>query len=360
MKNLIDYIDYENIMIGNDEIDVDIENIKNMTMAKLRNDNKKDKKSKGFSLKKPFVLVACFVILFCGITVCAVANTDIRNYFSEIFGFNSQEVLLFGESVESDDYSFTVENVLYDGINCNVIFSVSGVSELGKQNVANFESRENFEIQELLHCILPDLRKYTISTGTEFDENSSEGELIFNLSFANPVNNEHLYTNLNNRIVDASARYYPSTKDEIKRIEELSINFDGEDIKISLQETTPTAKKEINIPPSDDYPVKYTSIIYSSIGFTLIGEIGDLDTYYENNKIEINYSDNSTVLLNSYYSDNREEHVYETGYNFLGESYMYYDDGDKIILESNFVFNTAVDWDEVEALIINETRIELD
>ncbi len=366
MKNLFIDISYENINIGNDEIDVDIEKIKSTTMLKVRNYNKdaeKDKKVKLFSFKRSFAFVASFILLFCGITAFAVTNQNIRNYFTELFGFNSEDVLNIGQSVESDDYKLTLENMIYDGINCTIIYSVVGTSDYGVQSIADFNSHQDFENSEIKDLISPNLVSYTISTGSYFEESINE-KLILSLSFVNPVNEDFHYTTLDNRALMTISGYNtndPIYSYNIKRVDELLIKFDNtqNDIKIPLSQTINSTQKEISVNTSDKYPVNYTSLIYSSSSFTLIGEIEEINDYYENNKIEIIYPDNTVVLLNSYFSKDSNDHIYKMGDNFNTDSYMQYFDSDKLIVESNFVFNTAVNWRDVEALVINGTRIDL-
>ncbi len=412
MKNLFNSMNDENILMKNDSINIDIDKIKKMTMDKVN----ADKKIKHISFRKTLALVASFMLILSGLTV--LANPSLRNYFSEILGFSPDDVLLVGEVYNTEDYSLTIESMLYDGTNCSIAYSISGISEKGKNAVANYDMKlESYEEDvnyDIDHLIVPlELSYYaTIDRNNSdfyYSVDNSENKLIFELNFINPMQDDYAYIQSENRAImlsvlnlDGDYFYDDGLHSSVQaynlsRIDELTLNFYGTEnnVKIPLTKTIESTQKKISVEATDEHPVEYTSITYSDFGFTLTGKMEDPNYSYENNTIDIVYLHRSFNLVTSYYdnpisplnppkggvpsskvldyegkkmidysymndfSNVRENSLYREGINFLSDDYMQYHDGENFIVESNFRFEQSFDWSEVEAIIINGTRIDL-
>ncbi|WP_291647594.1 DUF4179 domain-containing protein [Clostridium sp.] len=366
MKKIFDRMNEDKIFISNSDFEIDINKIKKLTMNKVKKGDNR------FILKKIIGVAASLVIFITisSVTTYALAGPVARSYIGEILGFETGEVLLVGETISNKDYSMTVEDFIYDGVNGEVTLSVSANSNLAKESFITDKIYDKFG-------------HFGIGYGIgELEQYNEDNKRCFSISFTRPINKyNHLVTNLDN----------------------LVFTFDGmkDMIKIPLEETLSSFQKDISVAAQGYYPVEYNSIVYSKLGFTIIGNIEKENESYENMKIDfvlkngdvinfVNTYDRYITSIKSNTSNENQENYNETiiidgkrtnvnvskntleqsnlieGVDFIREINDEWFAGsggsghspDTDMIENSFRFTKAFDWKMVERMIINGTEIE--
>lgn len=366
MKKIFDKMNEDKVFISNSDFEIDINKIKELTMNKVKQGHN------SFILKKVIGIAASFVIFLTisSVTTYSVAGPVARSYIGEILGFETGEVLLVGETISNRDYSMTVEDFIYDGVNGKVTLSVSANSNLAKESFKTDKIYDKFG-------------HFSIGYGIgELEQYNEDNKRFFSISFSKPINKyNHLVTNLDN----------------------LVFAFDGmkDMIKIPLEQTLSSLQKDISVAAQGYYPVEYNSIVYSNLGFTLIGNIEKENESYENMKIDfvlkngdvinfVNTYDRYSTPIESNTSSENQETYNETiimdgkktnvnvskntldqsnlieGVDFIRETNDEWFAGssgsghssDTDMIESSFRFAKTFDWEMVEIMIINGTEIK--
>jgi len=366
MNKIFEQMEEEKITM-NSNLEVDVTRIKSITMSKI---NKKNR----FDFKKILVIAASFLLLlsFAGATAYAFAGPVLRSYIQETLGLEIGEVLLVGESVSNKDYQMTVEDFIYDGVIGEVTISVTALSNKAKESFKSDSTLDKFG-------------HISLSGGTsELEEYAQDNKRYFSKSFSNTLE-----------------KY-----DHIIQSDTLIFAFEGirDMINIPLNPTLSSEQKDIFIEAHNYYPNQYQSIVYSKIGFTLIGELMNEEENPSNetidfelktgeiikfvNKIDYDYkrldektktsSENQesikeTILIDGIKtrvdrirteiieenaeSDNIDETNNEwlssiggSGYSTSGET--------KFKTETSYGFRKSFDWENVASMTINGTKID--
>lgn len=366
MKKIFDRMNEDKVSISNSDFEIDINKIKELTMNKVKQGHNR------FNFKKVIGISAYFVIFITmsGVTTYAFAGAVTKSYIGEILGFEAGEVLLVGETISNRDYSMTVEDFIYDGVNGEVTLSVSANSNSAK---------ESFETDKIYDKFGHFSIGYAMG---ELEQYNEDNKRCFSISFSKPINKyNHLVTNLDN----------------------LVFAFDGmkDMIKIPLEQTLSSFQKDISVAAQGYYPIEYTSIVYSKLGFTLIGNIEKENESYENMKIDfvlkngdvinfVNSYDKYITPIKSHTNSENQETYNETiimdgkktnvnvsknpseqsnlieGIDFIHEindewfagSSGSGNSSDTDMIESSFRFAKTFDWGMIEKIIINGTEIK--
>lgn len=363
MKDIFNKINQDHINISNDISDIDTDRIKYLAMKKIN-------QNRYHSLFKKSLSIAASLALFIaisGITTYALERTSVRSYIRELFGFETGEVLLIGETISNRDYSMTVEDFIYDGVNGEVTLSISPNSNSAKKSFETDKIHDKFG-------------HFSIGYGIgELKEYSELNKRFFSISFSKPLNKyEHLTSDLDHLVF------------AFKGIKDM--------IKIPLNPTLNSFQKDILVHSQGYYPVEYTSIVYSKLGFTLIGSqvndnasnenmtidfilkngriihfVNSYDPYTFDTKLEPN-SDNEKVSKETVIIDGKKEEVSISSNNtiemdtnvicefddewFAGSSGSGYSSSNHL-REATFSFQKSFDWESVDKMIINGTEIKL-
>lgn len=362
MKNIFNRMNEENIDMCVDDLKFDSNKIKDLSMKKINQYRIKS------ILQKSLITaaaLACFLVIG-GSATYTLAGPEVRYYITELLGVETGEVVLVGETVSSKNYSMTVEDLIYDGVNGKVVLSVSSNSISAKESFATDRIYEKFG-----HFSIG----YSIS---ELDKYKEDNKRFYAISFSKPIN-----------------QYDHLTSD----FKDLIFTFDGikDMIKIPLEPTIDSAQKNLIIPSQGHYPVKYTSIVYSKIGFTLIGNQVNDNNSYENIAIDFVFKNGDIInFVNMYYPDTAKiksepesenqnssnetviidgkkqkvnvstNNTVSTDVDFISE----FDDewfagssgsgysSTTNLREISFTFQQSFDWESVDKMIINGVTVE--
>lgn len=341
---------------------VDMERIHDMTLKHIHNDNK----SQVLPFKRSFIKAAVILCMLIGIgsaTVYASSNTAIKQVIGNVLGINQTEILTIGETIENKNYRLTVHEYASDSHVGTVIVSMEAISDKAKEM---FKLNNNILLDKL--GILG-----TIGYGMGFIEELEEANI------------KYLKIEFN-------------ASREVDYKDGLTFTMEGmrNKIKVPIIKTTLLKIKEIDVKESVSYPVNYSLMEYSELGFTLSGTV---DTEKMNkNEIELNnqsitidfvngesvlfyYSyqepktmsmkdkiDDSIVSQNSDGSasvtrNTKEDKVYDE-ISIVNDEWFsgastggYHGDGKTT---SIFSFSKKMDWSLVESITINDTKIAMD
>lgn len=362
MKNIFNKMDEDEVDMGVDDIKIDTNKIKELTMNKINQHRFKSVFRKSLNMAAALVCI----IAIGGSVTYALAGPIVRSYITDFLGVETGEVLLVGETLSNKNYSMTVEDFIYDGVNGQVTISVSANSLSAKESFAFDRIYDKFG-------------HFSIGYGiSELEKYMEDNKRYFDISFSKPHNQyDHLVSEFN----------------------DLIFTFDGikDTIKIPLEATMDSFRRDIFVPCQGYYPVEYTSIIYSKIGFTLLGnQVNDNDSY-ENISIDFVLKNGNIInFVNMYYPgtaniesesetinqkssneiviiDGEKQKVNVSTNNTVSTDVDYvcqFDDewfagsggsgysSTTDLREASFSFQQSFDWEEVDKMIINGTEVD--
>lgn len=362
MKNIFNKMDEADIDMGVDDFKIDTNKIKELTMKKIN-----QHRSKSIFRKSLSTAAALFCMIALGGSVTyTLAGPIVRSYITEFLGVETGEVLLVGETLSNKNYSMTVEDFIYDGVNGQVTISVSANSLSAKESFAFDKIYDKFG-------------HFSIGYGiSELEKYKEDNKRFFAISFSKPLNQyDHLVSDFN----------------------DLIFTFDGinDIIKIPLEATIDSFRRDIFVPSQGHYPVEYTSIVYSKIGFTLIGNQINDNNSYENMSIDFVLKNGNIInFVNMYYPstfniesksetknqessnevviiDGKKQRVNVSTNNSVStnvDNICQFDDewfagsggsgysSTTDLREASFSFQQSFAWEEVDKMIINGTEVE--
>ncbi|OON99344.1 MAG: hypothetical protein ATN35_13025 [Epulopiscium sp. Nele67-Bin004] len=340
-------------------MDINTERVKQLTMNKV-----KESKHTSYPTKalKFCASLGAFIIAS-SVTTYTFAGPETRGFIQERLGLEIGEVLLVGESISSKDYIFTVIDFVYDGNQGTMTYGVTAKSNKAKET---FYTDRLFE--KVGHISMAG------STG-QLDIDGEEYTQFFTQTFTHNV--------------DEKRDCLIFSFEDIKNM-----------INIPLTPTIETAQIAIDVPSHSNYGTSYHKLVYSKLGFTLVGTeqndavspqnitidfvlkngetinfVNHIDHDYsqymptdfsgsedfdwklqmiDGEKKLVKYATNSVSLV----SDEKNI-INEVNVEWLaGSSLSGYNNGN-YMRESKFSFTKSFDWDNVAKIIINGTEIEL-
>lgn len=367
MRNIFKKMDADRVFMSNDiEIQVDANRIKSLTMAKVKSNDKNHLLKKITSIAASFLITVTLI----GVTTYGWATPVLRNSIQEMLGLEGGEVLHVGESVSSRDYKMTVEDFVYDGIRGKATVSVAPLSNRAKEMFQQEELSTKFGHFSIANSL------------GELEASPEEDKRYFSFSFSKPVHVEPL-----------------------SKMDSLVFAFEGirDMIKIPLEPTLMSEQRDIYAVAQGDYPITYHSMIYSKLGFTLIGEEIDEEKDDSNITIDFILKDGKTIhfinrINHSYIPykpeiqnnlEEQESHK-ETiimdgkkttvqvvknettvdntrieGIDFIDDEWFSgsggsgYSADNRYMIETSFTFRKSFDWSHVEMIIINGTKVKI-
>ncbi len=242
---------------------VSMKRIRSLTLHKIQ----EDRKEKSFHFKKALyktALTACLLLCIGGATVFAATNDTVHETINSLLGISQDKILTVGESIKSNDYRLTVQEIASDSFTGIATVSVEALSAKAEASFLN----EN---------IISKLRLSPVGYGLRELDGLREGARRY-YTFSFSVGN---------------SRYME---------EGLTFSMEGirSKIKLPITQTVALTEKVINIPASDGYSVSYQKLFYSELGFTLAGRLENEDFNSENCRISIEFLDGSTCQFYSY------------------------------------------------------------
>ncbi len=340
---------------------VDMERIHDMTLNRIQN----EPKSKVLPFSRSFIKAAIILCTFIGIgtaTVYASSNTAIKQVIGNVLGINQTEILTIGEAIENKNYRLTVHEYASDSHVGTVIISMEALSDKAKEI---FKQNNNILLTKLE-------RLGSIGYGMGFIEEMEEENVKYlKISF--------------------------SASREVDYKDGLTFTMEGmkNKIKIPIIKTTELITKEIDVKESAKYPMNYSLMEYSELGFTLSGTV-DIEKMnrneinIDNQSITIEFVNGESILFYDRYQESRtmpkvdnikgsvetqnsdgsvsvtantkddiDYNIIDTVNDewFSGSSTGGYN-GDGMVT-SIFIFSKKMDWSLVKSITINNTKIPM-
>ncbi len=339
MKQLFQHMCEEEIMMSHDNITVNPQNIKQLTLQRIRKESPK----RTPMLFRVAAIAACATIMVgaSGATAYAMGGPELRHSIGSLFGFDPAQVLSIGESVASSDYRLTVDELLFDGTNGELLLTIQALSDRTKQTFAEEDLADKMTSFNVGYVM------------TELKDTATQDSRTFKLSFDVPIN---------------TVANGPDTPTEVTFI----MNGVQDFITIPLTSTMEKVEKDVAVPATEDFPVHYYSLHYSALGFTLIGDmVTDAVQDPGNISIQFTLQDGQTINFVDSVIDvtqptqvmtPEEELALGTsdtpdGINaewFAGSAGEEMQEG---VLEYSFTFKQNFDWEAVETMTVNGTAI---